>query len=229
MSENASHRLSQVDKEKRTAICSACGPVDIRSKGTGRFVCAVRKRERRAGYAERHPDKVQADRRRRSSHRLVSSDPSTMTGVCPVCGPVGVVIKGRAKKDGSPGVMCGKRAEELWPGASDEAPQPMCSTCSRAYLDADGTCRYCGDREQNEVGYGLKLMQARQREAEFIEDWYAGELTHLFNPGEVPTTSIEGDTVSNPSLKVIGAGVIPPGTNPQKFIQSWLRDNAHLL
>ena len=192
-------------------------------------MCGKRLADKKAAYAERHPEKVRARRAKRSSHRLVSSDPSTMTGVCPVCGPVGIVIKGRVKKDGSPGAMCKTRALELWPDGVDETPQQMCSTCSKVYLNADGSCRYCGDREQNEVGYGLRAMEARAREAELVEDWYAGELTHLFNPGDTPATSLEGDTVSNPALKVIGDGVVPPGTNPQKFIQSWLRDNAHLL
>ena len=38
------HRLSEVNKEERTAICSTCGPTSLHLRGQGKFKCAGSKR-----------------------------------------------------------------------------------------------------------------------------------------------------------------------------------------
>lgn len=223
------HSLTEKNLESMTAVCAIDGVVGIRSRGQGRFQCAVKKAEKRKAWADRHPDNARANRvSGRAAHRLASFDETTMTGECPVCGTVGVVVKGRRRKDGRPGVMCRNRAAELYPNLIEESSQDWCPTCRKTYLDASGGCAYCDDREQTDVGYGLKVMASRHAESEWVDEAYGGELPHIYSLAEHDPYGLDGDTVANPALKVIGAGV-PAGTNPQKFIADWLRQNAHLL
>lgn len=224
----ANHTLTEKNLETLTAVCAIDGPVKLRSRGAGRYCCSVKKSERHQQWAQRNPDRARQNRRTRSLHRITGLDENTMTGDCPVCGLVGVVIKGRRRKDGSPGVMCANRAKELFGSARHDEVQERCSTCQRAYLNADSSCLYCSDRSQSEVGYGLKEMEALQKEAQRVQDWTEGELTYIYDLGEHSPYSLEGDTVANPALKVIGAGV-PDGMSTKKFIEQWMRDNAHRL
>lgn len=53
------HRLTRVDRETRTAVCQACGPVSLVSKGAGRFGCWKAwdaNRSRRRSESERRRD-----------------------------------------------------------------------------------------------------------------------------------------------------------------------------
>lgn len=223
-----SHVLTEKNLETKTAICAIDGPVAIRSRGNGRFRCAVKKAELKRRYVERHPDAVRRGRGGRSAHRLTSFDESTMTGECPVCGTVGAVVKGRRRKDGTPGVMCANRAKELWPNGLDETPQEWCLTCNRVYLDASGGCRYCDDPEQTDVGFGLRATEDLRKEAEWVAEAFDGELPHIYNLAESDPYSVDGDQVENPAIKVIGGGV-PAGANPRTFVADWWAQNAHLV
>lgn len=223
------HILTEKNTQTMTAVCAVDGPVAIRSKGAGRFQCAVKKRELRKAYVERHPDVIRRNRNTgRSAHHLTSFDAATMTGECPACGTVGVFVKGRRRKDGTPGVMCANRAKELWPNGLTEVSQERCSTCRRVYLDADGGCRYCDDRERNEVGYGLRVFEAERREAEWANEAFDGELPYIYNLAETDPRLLDGDTVSNPALVVIGGGV-PAGMTKKKFVDTWWAQNGHLV
>jgi hypothetical protein len=221
------HTLTEKNFETMTAVCSVDGPVNLRSRGSGRFCCSVKKSERHQRWAQRNPEKARANRRSRSAHRLTAFDQTTMTGECPLCGTVGVVVKGRRRGDGTPGVMCANRAKELWTNL-DETPQERCSTCQRVYLNAHGGCSYCDDREATDLGYALKIMEERGRELDEIKERFDDELPFIVNPATYAAYSLDGDTVSNPAIKVIGAGV-PAGTSPKRFIDQWWAANGHLV
>lgn len=208
------HTLTEKNFETRSAVCSIDGPVSLRSRGRGRWECAVKKAEKKRAYLERHPEKARASRRSRSAHRLTSFDASTMTGECPLCGTVGAVVKGRRRKDGTPGVMCANRAKELWPAGLDETPQDFCTTCRRAYLDAAGECPRCTDEAHADLNLGLAVMRQHGREAMEADDWFDGELY-------VTTTDDETPRHENavPGWKTLGAG----------SANRWWAENAHLV
>jgi hypothetical protein len=218
--ETASHRLADKDFMGMTATCAVCGPVKMRTRGKGRPACANKLAARRAAWAARHPEKALRNRRGKSAHHLTSFDASTRTGECPVCGTVGVVPKGR-------GWMCLVRAEELWSHQQD-VPQQRCPECRKNFLCADGTCPSCSDRARLDWAYALRLASA---EADLREDFdsFTGEpLGTVVNPERYDILSTEGDTVANPGLKTIGAGV-PRGLNPETYIKKWWAENAHLV
>jgi len=124
-------------------------------------------------------------------------------------------------------MMCANRAKELWQNL-DETPQERCSTCRRVYLDHNGDCSYCADREGTDLGYALKVAHDNAVLSTAIEELLDGELPLVVNPKSYSTQSVDGDTVSNPAIKVIGAGV-PTGTSPKKFIDQWWAANGHLV
>ena len=238
MSTQTPHRLTGKDLTGRTAVCSVDGPVGIRSRGNGRWECAVKRaaktraykaghpervREQRRRWAERHPEKARAGRAARSPHRLTSFDEPTMTGGCPVCGTVGAVVKGRRRKDGRPGVMCANRARELYPNATSETPQEFCRICRRAYLTADGACPRCDDREQTDWAHALRVSEHRDRDDERI-------LSSLLDADEFELVSTRVDADDDPAAmprsessvygwRVLGAG------DPN----AWWAANAHLV
>ena len=158
-----SHSLSDRDTAAMTATCAVCGPVRLKTRGRGRFVCGVRAAERHAEWAARNPEKARRNRRGRSAHHLTSFDESTLTGECPVCGIVGVVPKGR-------GFMCRTRAEEIWT-QQQSSPQQRCGVCRRVWLSADGTCAYCSDREAHDWSLGLKTDQDLADLKQLAHDW----------------------------------------------------------
>lgn len=211
------HILTEKNLETKTAVCAVDGPVAIRSKGLGRFQCAVKKSEKRRAWADRNPDVARASRATRSAHRLTTFDASTMTGECPVCGTVGAVVKGRRRKDGTPGAMCANRANELWPTAGPETPQEFCGVCRRAYLTADGVCLRCSDDDQVNLNLGLAVIATQRREALEIEDLVEDGLTvitPLDTPAEMPRieSAVHG-------WKTLGSG------DPHR----WWAENAHLI
>lgn len=220
MTEVISHRLSEKNFVKMTAVCSACGPVAMRSRGKGRMACGKKVAERHARWAASNPQKARQNRKSRSLHKLVSFDPSTHTGICPVCGPVGVVPKGR-------GFMCRTRAEELW-SIQQSAPQERCPECRRSFLSADGTCKYCTDRMHLDWAYALADMERKRAELRQTKAWTGEDLDFIVDPQYHDPTSVNNEHPANPALKTIGAGV-PNGMRPQKFIDKWWADNAHLV
>lgn len=220
MSEPISHRLSEKNFSTMTATCSVCGPVPMRSRGKGRMACGKKIAEKHARWARGNPQKASRNRNTRSAHKLASFDASTHTGLCPVCGPVGVIPKGR-------GWMCETRAKELW-SIQQSAPQERCRVCRRAYLSADGTCRYCTDREHQDWAFALADMERKREEMAQVRVWTGEHLDFVIDPHRHDLLSVEGEHVANPELKTIGAGV-PKGTRPQKFIDQWWAENAHLV
>lgn len=204
-----------------TAVCSACGPVPLRSRGKGRFACGKKLAAKHARWVKENPQRARQNRKSRSAHRLTSFDASTHTGQCPVCGTVGVVPKGR-------GYMCRTRAEELWTIQQD-APQQRCPDCLKNYLSADGSCRYCSDREGLDWAYALRMQQHKGDEMQRVHDTLEPSLGFVIDPQKYDTRSVAGDQVANPALKTIGGGVTPPGMRPQRFIDKWWADNGHLV
>lgn len=203
-----------------TAVCEIDGLVKMRTHGKGRTACAVKLADKKARWAARNPEKARANRKSRSPHRLTKFDQSTMTGECPVCGTVGVVPKGR-------GFMCRTRAEQLWK-VQQEAPQERCSECRKNYLRADGKCPYCSDREHLDWSVGIRAEQDAADLMQMVQDRRGDGMGLLVRAKTDNPSSVEGEYVSNPSLKTIGAGV-PAGRRPEGFIRDWWAENAHLV
>jgi len=213
-----SHFLTEKNLDTMTAVCAVDGPVNIRSKGTGRYLCAVKKAEKSRAYADRHPEKVRANRAIRSAHRLASFDESTMTGECPVCGTVGVVVKGRRRKDGRPGVMCANRAKELWPSAPAEEPQDFCTTCRRTYLTAGGVCLRCADESHTDLNHALAAQRSRAADHLLAASLSDGEIPMLVDPSDDQNEMPRSESAVF-GWKTIGSG------DPNK----WWAENAHLI
>jgi len=89
------HSLSEIDTEKMTAICSVCGPTDIRKhagKQKGAFyICATPKRAYKREYYRSHhiphPRKS-----RRAGHSLSEIDDKNKIAVCLHCGLVRIYV-----------------------------------------------------------------------------------------------------------------------------------------
>ena len=60
------HRLTDIDPERRTATCAACGPVSIYKGGAGVWRCGKHHMQRNAEYRRR-------DRQRRRAHVYVDN------------------------------------------------------------------------------------------------------------------------------------------------------------
>ena len=128
----STHHLTEKDLETRTAVCSVCGPVDIRKASRG-WQCGVKKR---AGSREW----MQANRGRRSEarspHRLDWKSTETGDGLCSECGPVKIVAYGR-------GWACAEGTTRRAQGA----PTPYCPDCrdddGKIIPLADGRCPRC--------------------------------------------------------------------------------------
>lgn len=112
------HSLAERDVERRTATCSACGPVKIQRAGNG-WTCGTRANAQSRKQKRKNPDR---DRESKTEHTLVAP------GVCAKCGPVNQVANGR-------GWMCAKRAAELGRVNHQDKPQGYCRDCQ--ILDGD--------------------------------------------------------------------------------------------
>jgi hypothetical protein len=137
----ARHLLADKDLAAKTAVCSVCGPVEIRSAGKS-WICLNKKRESAAAWQAANPEKAAANRAAVSEHHLVASDPEVRRGICPIDGDVDIVPFGR-------GWACAVRAAELRTVVQDETPR--CRVCyypgSNFNPVVDGYCEY--DRPGN--------------------------------------------------------------------------------
>ena len=137
------HSLSEKDTDRRTARCAICGPVKMRRKGNT-WVCANKRKEINDRWAQKNQDKVNARRNVVSAHHLLQTDAKTMTGVCPICGPVAIVAWGR-------GYLCAVRAGELRQ-VDQERPMKRCWKCrtwdSERNPVTDEVCQRCTEELQ---------------------------------------------------------------------------------
>lgn len=79
------HALSNVDVESKTAICSICGPTDIRIRTSGQNVCRTKQRElKRASYkvhAERGSSWIKGTSKKEKEKKELRD-----SGTCALCG-----------------------------------------------------------------------------------------------------------------------------------------------
>lgn len=133
------HSLSEKDPTTRRAVCSVCGPVDMRSAGKGGryWQCANKKSESHAQWAKANPEKAAANRATSSDHRLTQRDEEKMRGVCDICGPVDLAHYGK-------GLACGVRDAEL--RGTSQAKIERCIECGypsrRDNPVVDGRCTF---------------------------------------------------------------------------------------
>jgi hypothetical protein len=135
------HSLTEKDTDRRTAVCAVCGPVKIRKNGKT-WLCANKRKEVTDRWEQLNQGKVNARRSVVSAHHLSSADIRSMTGTCPLCGPVAIVAWGR-------GYLCANRAGELRQ-VQQEAPARRCWKCCTWSSEAnpvleDDVCRRCTD------------------------------------------------------------------------------------
>lgn len=139
----AKHSLTDRDTSTMTATCSVCGPVGIRTSGTG-YQCSVKKAAAHQQWAKGNPEKAAANRRSRSDHRLSGKDTEARKAVCSVCGPVALTPWGR-------GFACANLAASRRT-VQEKAPSGFCRECQiiddkLVWLKADGVCPSCSDTE----------------------------------------------------------------------------------
>jgi len=86
------HSLSEIDVEKRTAICSVCGPTEIwkdANRESTRYLCAKIARAYGRKYHRTHYTSQVSNPH---VHTLSQIDEENMTAVCSLCGPVSIYI-----------------------------------------------------------------------------------------------------------------------------------------
>jgi hypothetical protein len=106
------HRLSNVDLQAKTAVCSVCGPTDIRirrERGNIKRSCATKHRAALRAYQQRKQAEFREGNavleRPHSPHVLSNIDYQAKAAVCAICGLIDVRIVGG-------NLMCGNRHRE---------------------------------------------------------------------------------------------------------------------
>jgi hypothetical protein len=92
------HHLSEIDCNKMRAVCSICGPTDIRVRhDRGKYsyyYCNTRMRERTATYRRAKGIPLPSP----SHHRLSEVDLENRTAVCSKCGRVKIYVVKQGNK-----------------------------------------------------------------------------------------------------------------------------------
>jgi hypothetical protein len=94
------HRLDNVDLDKQTAVCSACGPTQIiirsdskQRNGAPGVRCINRYRQIVRDSQRRRRLQAQLQNPNwQPKHKLSGIDPKKMHGVCAICGPTDILI-----------------------------------------------------------------------------------------------------------------------------------------
>lgn len=153
MPEPRVHHLTEKNSDELTAVCSICGPTDIRKSGTGHLCIESRRATKRAAKSKAPKQKSTP-----SPHRLTNVQDGR--GTCAIDGEVSVVAWGR-------GWMCGPRFTELGWTTKQTKPQERCPAC-KTWLDRFGSCPQCSDRKNVDTGYALKMAEyGLRREVDF--------------------------------------------------------------
>lgn len=93
------HRVTNINLETLTAVCSICGPTRIyltegHAPSKRRARCVNRVQETNIAQATRRKsEKRLPDPNRKSRHSILQVDPETMRGMCSVCGPTDVKLR----------------------------------------------------------------------------------------------------------------------------------------
>jgi hypothetical protein len=103
------HRLYEIDLERNTAFCTACGYIEIHVvKGRTRqskVYCGIRFQEMREQYKKPFREEKRGNQVKKPRHTLSQIDPEKGTAICAICGPTD--IRKQSKK-GSILYVCGK-------------------------------------------------------------------------------------------------------------------------
>lgn len=191
------HRLTQIDREHRTAVCSVCGPTEI-------YVVKSRSHPPRAARAYcmnriRESNKAQSRRLREQKrlqnpdqeprHSLSKIDADKMTGICSVCGPTD--IRKRQVNHKSPFYICAKqksayRRKYRLSHYVPQPPKPRRTGHSLSEIDDENktaVCLQCGPVRiyvSHVKGQVIRrcskasleyMMQARQSNQRFIDEY----------------------------------------------------------
>ena len=187
------HQLYEVDLERRTAFCTACGYTEIhipntRTRATPKPMCVARARERREWEQER---KVVSDEEKRSlptwrpRHTLSEIDPIARTAICAVCGPTD--IWKTPNKQGS-GYTCGRKYRDYMReyGRNRYVARSSNPHALSQIDEEKGTaiCAKCGPVEI-EIRYGPKNIRRRcinaGKEIENTSPTHVSTLYNLLN------------------------------------------------
>lgn len=149
-----SHLLSDINPETGMATCAVCGPIKVygrKNRITGKmsWACSVSSKEskKKLLVADRilHP--------RRVAHSLLEFNPEARTGVCSICGPVDIVVRGSVNPNGGfPSTPSDKfywRCRNSVKGTMLKwAYGVTLETYQQKYEELGGCCEICGEHQE---------------------------------------------------------------------------------